>query len=451
MANVIAPATPSALSDMSALALQMKAYNKTLRTEAVIFDCFEKLAGAIKTDPRGMTIPEAIFLKLEQPPQGAHSTVVPLLKSLEEAPRLGNDLSGAGRMLGNEENLRLKHLTCYYNEIKKAVASFGWGINYNDLSYMNVYGQINPLMTRYFAELRGKRIREALLLTLASELIAAPHTSLAQQFNPNIFMTNTDLGGMPTYEAAALNFTAGTYPVHGTFDDDTGNDYYVENIGDAMQAATNDGANPEYANMDVENLLALAYHVEHNLLIEPIMIDGQPTHIFVIPANHAIKLSDPGTTGTLGDVWKNVSALTKTEQSIPAVLGRVKNLLLVADGRYPTLTLGGSDGDWTLEVGFLQPGRNDGRNHAVWADGSNEVWDVGYVLGKGALVEWIANPLRYATEQTEYGQLQGKGAHQMAGIQLAKFDEDTAGDATYQQNSSCVVLMSKPQLVTVSS
>lgn len=445
MANVVAPAAPSSLSDMAAVALRMKAYNKTLRTESILCDVFERLQGEIRTDPKGITIPDAVFLKLEQPAKGSHSAVVPLLKSLEEKAYMGN----AETILGNEENLRLKHLTVYYNEIKKSVASFGWGIDYNDLSYLDVYGQINPLMTRFFAELRGRRIREALLLTLGEELTKSP-ISLKQQFNPNIFITNTDLGSMPTYEKDDLKFTAGTYPATGTFEDDTGNDFYVENIGDALSAATNVWANPEYANFDVEGLLALAYHVEHNLLIEPLMIDGQPTHIFLIPANHAVKLSNPGTTGTLGDVWKNVSALTKKEQDIPAVLGRVKNLLLVADARYPTLTVTGTNGDWVVEPGFLQPGRNDGRNHAEFNGITNAVFDVGFVLGKGALVEWISNPLKYATESTEYGQLQGKGAYQCAGIQLAKFDEDTLGDLTYQQNSSCVVLMSKPALVTTS-
>ena len=444
MANVVAPTAPSTLTDMSAIALQMKAFNKTLRTESVLHDVFEKLVGDIRTDPRGIQIPEAIFLRLEQPPQGTHSAVVPLLKSLELAPREGN----LETMLGNEENLRLKHLTVFYNEIKKSVASFGWGIDYNDLSYMNVYGQINPLMTRFFAEWRGRRIREASLLTVARELTKSP-ISIVQHFTPNIFVANTLLGSMPTFDTTAHLVTTGAYPVHDKFEDATAADEYIESIGDALEAATNAGANGEFANMDVQDLLALAWHVEHNLLIEPIMIDGQPTHIFLIPSNHAVKLSDPTTTGTLGDVWKSVTYLTKKEQDIPAVLGRVKNLLLVSDSRYPTVKKAGLDSDWTLEVGFLNPGRNDGRIHTAFADGTNEVWDIGFVYGKGALVEWVSNPLKYATEQTEYGQLQGKGAFQMAGIQMAVFDEDTQTNTSFQQNSSCAVFMSKADLVTV--
>jgi hypothetical protein len=442
--RVAIPAMPATLADNKATALRMRAYNKTLRTESVIYDVFEALSGEIRTDPKGFKMPEAIFLKLDTVPDGAHSVTVGLMKRLSGAAQMGTDEN----MLGQEESLKLKHLTCYYNEIKKSVASFGWGIDANDVSYLNVYGQINPLMTEYFKELRGRRIREATLLTVAQELTKAP-ISLAHQFNPNIFVPNTLLGNMPAYDYHAITEgTTATYPANDALYEASGTSYFIKDIWDTLSAATNTWANPERCNLTVESLLALAYHVEHNLLIDPIMIDGQPTHIFLVPANQAIKIMNPVLTGSLGSVWKDVSALTKTEASIPGVMGRVKNLLLVADARYATITLSGDAIDPVITPGFLQPGRADGRNHAEFAAG-NKVFDVGAVYGKGSLVEWVANPLKYATESTEYGKFQGKGAYQMAGIQLAVFDEDTKTNSSYQQNSSCVVFMSKPALVTV--
>jgi len=451
MAYVVAPAAPSSMDTMKAAALKMKAYNKTLRTESVIYDVFEKLAGEIRTDPKGMMVPDAIFLKTDTPPKGAHSQVIPLLKSLSGAPQLGT----GENMLGNEENLQLKHLTVYYNEVKKSVASFGWGIDFNDLSYLDVYGQITPLMTRYFAELRGRRIREALLLTVAAELTKPP-INLKHQFNPNVFVTNTDLGAMPKYNHNDLTEDTSpgiTWPDGQALYDGSGNNYFVHNIYVALKAATNSWANPERANLTVQMILALAYYVENVLLLDPIMLGGQPSYIFLVPANTANYLSSFTKDGniTLGDVWKSVTTLTKDEQGIPAVLGRVSSLLLVADGRAPTITAGGDDVDPTLTPGFLAPGRAEGRNRAAFAS-NNKVFDVGFVLAKGGLVEWIANDLRYATEQTEYGKFQGKGAYQMSGIQLVKYDEDvtdaTPTDTSYEQNGSCVVLMTPPKLVT---
>ena len=432
------------LSAMKATALRMKAYNKQLATESVLFDCFEKLSGVVAVDPKGTTIPNSIFMKVSQPADGTHEMVIPLIKSLQEKAYMGN----AESMLGNEENIRLKHLTVYYNEIKKSVAQFGWGIDFNDLSYMNVYGRITELFTRYFAELRGRRIRESLVLTFAEELTKAP-ISKKQKFNPNVFVTNTALGAMPGYPADAwaadTTATPGTYPDGTTFEDPATKDYIVESIGDALSAATTGFTDFSDAVLNVDDLLRLEYWVSHEILMEPIMMDGQPTYIFTVPANTVSHLLNPSVTKSLGEVWKDVAALSKPEASIPLVLGRVGSLLLVKDSRYPTITVGGADGDWTLKVAFQQPGRNDGRNHTAPASG-NKVFNIGLVMGAGALVEWIVNPLKYATESTEYGQLLGKGAYTCAGIQAAVFDEDTLDDDTYQQNTSAVVLMAPPTL-----
>lgn len=457
------PATPNGLTAMKAAALKVKAYNKTLRTESVLYDVFEKLSGEIRTDPKGTMIPEAIFMKMDTPPKGAHSVTIPLLKLLQGAPQMGT----SQHMLGSEENLRLKHLTVYYNEIKKSVASFGWGVDFNDLSYLDVYGQITPLMTQYFAELRGRRIREALMLTYASELTMDP-INLKQQFNPNIFVTNTTFANQPSYKRDNLTTgTVGTWPanrstddLHTTYEDGSGKTYFVQAIYNALAAATTTSAafdTPAKMNMTVEMLLALSNFVEDELLLEPLMIDGQPSYIFLLPSTTAVWLSGFSTSNSrLGDIWKDVSALSKKEQDIPAVMGRVNNLVLVKDGRYPTITIGGTSVDPTITPGFLAPGRSDGRNKAAYDGSTNKVFQCGFVLGKGALVEWVANDLKYATEQTEYGKFQGKGAYQMAGIQLCKFDEDALdggtgqSDTSYQQNSSCMVLMTTPQLVTVS-
>jgi hypothetical protein len=357
-------------------------------------------------------------------------------------------------MLGNEENIRLKHLSVFYNEIKKSAAQFGWGIDFNDLNAIQAYARVTDMFTRFFAELRGRRIREALLLTYAEELTKAP-ISLKQRFTPNIFMANTNLGSMPGYPVVAgdgwgtwdddADITAGTYPAGTTFGDGTATDNVIESIGDAYEAATTGFSDFSNATLNVDDLMRLEYYVSHDLMMDPIMQDGEPSYIFTVPAKTCNNLLNPTVTKSLGSIWKDVAALSKADASIPMVLGRIGSLVLVKDSRNPTITLGGADGDWTAQVGFQQPGRLDGRNHDT-PSSSNIVMDVGFVLGAGALVEWVVDPLKYATESTEYGQLLGKGAHTCAGIQMAVYDEDTRGDGTYQQNSSCAVLMSPPVL-----
>jgi len=445
MATQVTPVTPVTLTGMNAVALQIKAYNTKLRTESILNDVFEKLAAVIDYSEKGANVPDAIFMKLEKAVTGAHSITIPLVMRLRGAPTYGRTT-----LIGTEETLRLRHLTVYYNLIRKAVASETYGVNANDVSAYDLYGQIGPLMTDYFSELRGRRIREASLLTIAEELTQLESPTLIHRFNSNIFVAHTAYGGMPVFDTRDEDeATAVAYPYNNAMSDTTGS--FIDSIGATLSAATAAFATPANAEISVGSLLALDYHCTTNLGLEPIMIGGQATLIFVIPASQMVKLLNPtSTTQNIGTVWKEVMALQKIEQYIPGAYCRVRNLLLVEDSRYATLTVTGSGtGTYTLTPGFLQPGNYDGRNMLPYNSSSNKVFDVGCVYGKGALIEWIVQPLKYATEAYDYEMVKGKGAYQCAGIQLAMFNEDltSANQAsTNYQRGSCIVLMSKPVL-----
>jgi len=444
------PATPSTLEDMDASGLKMIAYQNKLANECQLDDVFNYLSEDVIPDPNGSEIPDAVFLRVPNS-VGADSMKLGLLMDLQAAPRLGN----AQHMLGYEENLRIKHTTLYHNEIKKSVASFGWGIDWNALEPYQAYKKIHPKMKKFLAEFRGRRCRECTMLTYGLELTEAPR-SLTQQFTPNIFVMNTALDGMPTWDVSANTLSAaGTYPSSDTVTGD-----YVERIADVMMAAVDSGAHPEYANLKtVKQLLALEYYVRDILKLEPIMLDSQPSYIFLIPSN-AVKIRDPGETGSLAELIKDMSGFTAYTKAIPNVIGRYGSLVFVVDGRAPTLTVGGADGSWTLTPGFLNPGGNDGRNYsAAWSNTSgslNYVFDVGTILGRAAIVEWIVADYKYATEATEYGKFNGKGAYGLSGIQMVKYEAGTPADGvtgagdTYQQQSSCMVIMSRAEIVEVS-
>jgi len=445
MANQTAPITPTTLSAMGAVALQIRAYNTKLRTESILNDVFEKLAATIDYSEKGANVPDAIFMKIEKAVTGAHSITIPLVMRLKGAPTYGR-----ATLIGQEETLRLRHMTVFYNLIRKAVATETYGVNANDVSAYDLYGQIGPLMTDYFSELRGKRIREASLLTVASELTEDP-ISLKHKFNSNIFIPHTALGGMPVYDTRdESEATSAAYPYNNALSDNTGD--YIGSIGDTLYAATASFATPANVELTVSSLLALDFHCTENLGLEPIMIGGQATLVFVVPSSQMVKLLNPasGSTTNIGFIWKEVMALQKIEQMIPGAYCRVRHLLLVEDTRYATLTVvRAGSASYTMTPGFLQPGNADGRNNAPYNSSSNVVFDLGCVYGKGALAEWIVQPLKYATEAYDYEMVKGKGAYQCAGIQLAQFNVDATGDndaATNYNHGSCIVIMSKPVL-----
>jgi len=404
-------------------------------------------------------IPNTIFMQFFTPPKAAHSFTFALTTPLQKAPQEGNEEN----MLGNEEDLDLLHLTLRYNEIKKAVAHRGWGIDYNDLSWTGIYGTITPKLQKFYQELRGRRIREALMLIYASELTKSP-VSLTQQFNSNIFICNTAIGSMPQWDVGALTATAGSVDTLGYYPDKTfsGLNTYVEYIAASMMTASGTGTTST-ATLTVNQLASLELYCRTRLQMEPITMGGTKGYVFLVPADVAAYLCNPKESGSMGDVWQATAALSKEEQSIPGMLGRYRSLWFVEDDRAPTLTVSGSAGSYTLQPGFVQPGNNDDRNLNPWSNVSgsvNYVWEVGFVLGASALAEWIVDKLAYAQESTEYGKFLGKGSYSSGGIQLCRFDKDTPDDAddsggtaagkTIIQRGSCMVLISRrPVAATV--
>ena len=452
------PATAATLTGMGATALRQSAWDKALREDNTLDDVFNHLKASVDIKMTEMEIPNAVFLQFETPPQSTHTLTFSLTKPLSKAFQMGT----GEQMLGNEEDLDLLHLSIRYNEIKKSVAHRGWGIDFNDLAWTGLYGTITPKFQKAYAELRGRRIREGLMLTIAEELTKAP-VSLKQNFNQNIWIPNLALGDMPVWDVTDLTNTAGAVDTLGFYPTRaySGANSYVESIAAQMIEASGVAA-LSTATMNVNQLSSLELYVRTRLLLNSLTIGQKRGFVFLIPSDVGAYLTNPSESGSMGALWKDVSALSAEEQSVPGMLGRYRSLWFCEDDRSPTLTVGGSSGSYTLTPGFVQPGNNDDRNQSPWSavsGTSNYVFEVGFVIGAGAIAEWVVNPLAYAKEKTEYGQFQGKGSYTCGGIQLCRFDKDTPDDAnnsagtaagkTVIQRGCCMVLISRRPVVTI--
>jgi hypothetical protein len=170
-----------------------------------------------------------------------------------------------------------------------------------------------------------------------------------------------------------------------------------------------------------------------------VTIGGKQSYICLLPSSQYYRLLRV-TNGQLGSVWTKVSALTDMEQKFPGILGRVMSLVLVEDTRYPTITAANSySPSTTLTTEYVNPGNSDSRNKSVYNESSNASWDIGFLMGAGAIVDWTAKPLHFEMEKTEYGKKYGKAAFTERGIQLgARYDLDTAGNGL--KNFGSIVL-----------
>jgi hypothetical protein len=446
------PKASTGLTAKGAAALRKTLWDKTLREDNTLDDIWNHLKVSVDIRQNKIEIPNSVFMQFMTPPPGTSKITVGMTAPFQEAPKEGNEET----ILGEEEDSRLFHLSIYYNELKKSASMRGWGIDYNEVEGTGLYDLINPKFQKFWMEYRGKRIRVASMLTVEDALTKSP-VGLKQQFCSNVFIPNLPLGSMPRWDVTDLTVTKGSADALGYFSTRTfsGVNTYIEELGSKMMTAAGTGSASK-AYLSVENLEDLYIYVKKYIRMNPLKIGKQSGYIFVIPEEVAAYLTNPKRAGGMGELWLNYASLSTEEQSYPGMLGRYKNLWFVIDERSPTLTVSGSTGSYTLQPGFVNPGNNDDRNINPWSATSgslNYVFDVGFVYGEGGLAEWIVNPLAYAQEATEYGQLLGKGSYMCGGIQTARFNVDTPDDAFNSagtgagnqiiQRGVCMVLISR--------
>lgn len=388
--------------------------NRKLQVESTLDDVFVDLGPEVSFNGGKVSIPDSIVMKVSSE-KGPRTQVMPI-----ENPLAGPGLGGVvERMQGNERFVTVQYMKIYYNEFFQGVAGEKWGVHYNDLQVFNYYANEQPRLSKWFKEDRGKQYREALLERYAWPLTKAgvvnDTTGLTQSYNPNWFLANTDFAD-----------NDGIYDATGST--------MISNLDTAFQAAAT-GTNGVNANISLDYLIYLSEYAAKQKRIETVNIGGQDSFVVCLPSSQYLKLLQD-TDGQLGGIWTKVADLSSEEQRFPGIIGRVMNLVIVKDTRYPTIT---SNYAGAHSVVYVEPGNIDNRPSGVYNASTNATWEIGYLLGKGAIIDWMVTPLHFEMEETEYGKIYGKAAFTEEGIQLGNtYDLDTAGAAI--KNFGSIVL-----------
>jgi len=453
-------ATPTTLSGMSATGLRKIMWDKKLREDSVLPSVFTVLEAAIRIANNEVNIEKAgVFWKVNGSPEEGQSARFAMAKPLKKAPQYGT----SNNPLGNEDEKTLLWTELFYNEIKKAVKFKKYGYDYNDTAYLKFVESYGPSLIQFYQELRDTRIHQALLLRYAEELINAPFaTTLYQTFNPNWIIPNLSDASLPAWDKDYPTRTNGAADSDSYYSNRTysGGTSFAENVAVALLAASGTGSTPKNL-LNIDTLFYISEYAPNELRIDPVMLDGIPSYVLLVPPRVKAWLLNPNKSGSLGEYFKSVADYKDPKRAtIPGEVGRVcENLVIVADARYTTLTVGGSAGSYTLKPGFLNPGDNDDRNKTAWSNTSgstNYVFDMCIGLGANAVAELLVDPLTTdLKESTNYGQIQGRGAYLGEGIQLPFWDKDAAGQLdgaskTLVYRGSFLVPVGRVDRVTVS-
>jgi len=458
MANYV-PGSASSVDTQNATALRRIAYEKRLRADSIRPSIWTQLKTAIKvgSDKVAKVMKSGIWLEVTVKPEEGQSCVIAMRKPLRKAPDYGT----SNNPLGNEDEQDLVWTRLYYNEIKKGIKYKGWGYFHNDTKYLKFIESYGPAVAEYMAELRDLHIQQALLLGVDEGLTNAP-VSRSPQFNKNWIIPNLTESSYPSWDITALTVTNGSEDSDEYYSSRTysGSTTFAENIAVSCLAGSGTGSTSK-AKLTVDFLSQLSEYVTNTLALEPIMLDGMPTYLFVVPSRVWNWTANPNNSGSLGEHFQAVSDYKDPKRmKLIGEIGRVyEHFVLVKNYRNPTLTIGGSAGAYTIRPNYVLPGNNDDRNSSAWSNTSgstNYAFDVGYIACANALAEYLVDPLVTGlVETTNYGQDQGRAAYLGAGIQIPRFDKDVAGQldgasATAIQKGSAIVPFSRAEIATIS-
>jgi len=351
-------------------------------------DIFSGYKGALKGN--GMLPGTVIVSHFEK---GKRSGTVGLLESLS-----GTAILGRNTLSGNEETLSILDFEIAANEVKHGVAIESFGVDAVADSPYNTLGKVDPLLGDYMEKTKGKFRRQALCQCYSENLAELP-SDKTQHISANLYVGGVALASQPVYSD-----TLATYST-------------------AINTACPDAATAANQ-MTQSSLMELAHWVKNVKRIKPL---ASGKYILTVPANQRRYIMDPDS-----GIAKHWSQSNKPEMAIKGWIADFDIFHLVEDERAPIMVQD-EDAD---SVTWTYTSVNDSRPVA----GANN-WDVAYVLGADAIMEYECEKLHYQIDDTnEYGRDHRVGAFATYGDQIIQYVK--AEDTLINQGSAVVLFAS---------
>lgn len=413
-------ARPYTLSQMDVeTGLKYDLLNRKLQVESTLDSVFEDVGTDVVFTGRKMALPDACVLRISGgKTEGARTQIMPMIHPLVGQAEYGTNSVQEGK----ERQTTMSYMKIYYNEYSYGVAYEHWGMNYNELQALGYYNELQPAMSKWYKEDADRQYHEALLEGCGYVLTGAG-TGLTKNYNKNFYIPNTEWDDQPEFSTTAAT--------------------YLGNINNALQAAAT-GSYGVNANIDLDYFGALELYASQIKRITPVTIGGKPSYVMLLPSSQYLvlkRLSD----GKLGDFWAKTYNHSSEEMNLPGYIGRIGSIVVIEDMRYPTITCDYDNGTHSVE--YVNPGNQDSRNKAVYDAASNASWDVGSLMGAGAIIDWTVTPQHFETAADGYKKRSGKAVFCERGIQTAYWDTDTITNNNKKNFSSITLLFSAPSLV----
>ena len=374
-----------------------QSYDRKLQMESVLPDPLEDFKGNFDIETGKVPNGHTMYVDMKGQRQ----------RTLLVSRPISGGIQGRTAQIGNEVDHDALEMLCYANDFSNAILTETYGVDANEKSFYNFLDKVQPQLSLWHGEKRGRYKREALLERYSNNLTVAPISKTAR-WNENIYVVNAGTN-QPTYS--------------------TVNAEYEEEIGDAITTAGITSA----ATLSVAVLNRLRYWAQVTKKLEP-MDNGR--YILLVPSRQALPLIDPSSSTSIAGVFKDSTVAEAAMNSYNCYLGTWGKIFdIFEDPRAPVADLTGSSGTYGLAAAYKDPGTTDAR-----ASTSGTVCDVGFILGKGALIEAEYEPLHFKDEDQNYKKIKGVGAFHGAGWTRRVYDASASPTTTYVQQSSGIFL-----------
>lgn len=389
-------------------ALLMESWDADLREESQEQDIYTGLSGTFSENEKGEgKIPDGIMQRVRLKP-GMNEHTIGMLLDLDGAGR-----QGAGKVLrGHLESPTTRFMKVAANDIRHGVENELFGLyHHREVPYHiaeKMMNKNNGLLARWRKARRGKHIRQAALQGYSDNLVEGP-TSKTLGWNRRILVKNAS--SQPAYDSTLVT--------------------YQNAIIAALQAAGTSSA----ASIDPGLFSYLNYWVTNVCKMQG-MDSGK--YICTVPAAQSVLLSDLDNASSLKRIQGSTFSEKVAGMTFQQTLGDIGKFTLVVDDRAPIVVHNTVTG--SLTAYYRDVGSNDDRlNYSN--DGTNRVYDVMFIHGKGSLTETVAMDPRYDTQLEDIGRIEEIGMSYTEGYQVTEYDDDSADDTTRIGQNCAVVLL----------
>ena len=177
--------------------LQQQSWDNKLTRESTTRDIYQDFDGTFSDNKK--MLPPGIIANVKLA-ASKNNHIVGLLKNIS-----GPGVTGRESQLNKEKDQQVKEMNVFSNDVSQALNTERYGLDAHDKEAYRILEAVQPQLSFWHKEIKGKYIREAFLERYSSNLTVAPTTQV-KRWNENILIKGVTFDAQPEYDATNADY-----------------------------------------------------------------------------------------------------------------------------------------------------------------------------------------------------------------------------------------------------